>query len=217
VSAALGGLSPRLCEILRPLACQRLDEDHPRDAQEDRAVARAATAPPEARARAVELAYRQHHRLVYRVALRYGKGDASWAEDVTHDVFLDLHRALPALHDLDDLEGWLYRATTHRAMNRLRRERFLALPPVRWLLGAQKAEPPPPEAQLIARDDLRRAFEALDALPVKERVAFSMYYLDDRDQEEIGRILGHSKGYVCKLIQRAVTRLRGAGWEIADA
>ncbi|XXT16928.1 sigma-70 family RNA polymerase sigma factor [Sorangium sp. So ce429] len=66
----------------------------------------------------------------------------------------------------------------------------------------------------IARDDLRRAFDALNALPVKERVAFSMYYLDGKEQEEIGRVLGHSKGYVCKLIQRAVRHLGGAGWKV---
>jgi RNA polymerase sigma-70 factor (ECF subfamily) len=217
MSAALHGLSPEALEVLRPLACERLREAPAREAGADRALDLAATAPPEARARAVEALYRRHHRLVYRVALRYGKGDAAWAEDVTHDVFLDLYKALPSLHDLDDLEGWLYRATTHRAMNRLRRDRFLALPPVRFLLGERQVEPRVPEALAIARDDLRRAFDALDALPVKERVAFSMYYLDERDQEEIGRVLGHTKGYVCKLIQRAAARLRAAGWEVHHA
>jgi RNA polymerase sigma-70 factor (ECF subfamily) len=216
MSVAIAGLSPQAMDILRPLACERLCEDGaaPGEAA-PRAVALAANASPEARAAAVEAAYKKHHRLVYRVALRYGKGSASWAEDVTQDVFLDLHKALPALTDLDDLAGWLYRATTNRCMNRLRRERFLALAPVRWLLGERQAEPPVPESVAIARADLRRAFDALDALPVNERVAFSMYYLDDREQEEIGRVLGHSKSYVCKLIQRAAERLRAAGWEVA--
>jgi RNA polymerase sigma-70 factor (ECF subfamily) len=214
VSVALRRLDPRALEILRPLACQRLDEEEAIPAARDALVARAATASPEARAQAVEALYRRHHRLVYRIALRYGRGSTAWAEDVTQDVFLDLYEALPSLEDTGALDGWLYRATTNRCLNRLRRERFLALPPVRWLLGERQVEPRVPDAIAIARDDLRRAFDALEALPIKERVAFSMYHLDERDQEEIGRVLGHSKGYVCKLIQRAEQRLRDAGWEV---
>lgn len=161
--------------------------------------------------------YRKHHRLVFHLGLRYGRGDVAWAEDVTQEVFIDLFRAIKGLRDRDDLEGWLYRATSNRCLNRLRRERFLALAPVRWLLGEQQAEPAIPEALAIARDDLRRVFTALSALPPKEQVAFAMYHLDGKEQDEIGRTLGHSKSYVCKLIQRAEGRVRALGWEVGDA
>ncbi|WP_437871488.1 RNA polymerase sigma factor [Sorangium sp. So ce363] len=162
-----------------------------------------------------EALYRRHHPLVYRLALRYGRGNVAWAEDVTQDVFLDLMKALATLTDRDNLEGWLYRATSNRCLNRLRRDRFLDLAPFRWLLGQDEADPRPMlEEVAIARDDLRRAFKALGTLPPKEQVAFSMFYLDGKEQEEIGSVLGHSKGYVCKLIQRAVARLREAGWEV---
>ena len=164
----------------------------------------------------IEAIYQRHNADVLRVALRYGRGDLTFAEDVTHDVFLDLMKALPGLHDVDDLGGWLYRATTNRCLKRLRRERFLELPPVRWLLEQRAGKPRPPDAIAIARDDLQRAFDALNALPAKERVVFSMYYLDDKSQDEIGSILGHSKGYVSKLLQRAVTQLRETGWDVAD-
>lgn len=162
-----------------------------------------------------EALYRRHHHLVYRLALRYGRGNVAWAEDVTQDVFLDLMKALATLTDRDNLEGWLYRATSNRCLNRLRRDRFLDLAPIRWLLGQDEADQRPMlEEVAIARDDLRRAFEALGKLPPKEQIAFSMFYLDGKEQEEIGKILGHSKGYVCKLIQKAVAQLRDAGWEV---
>lgn len=166
---------------------------------------------------AVEALYRKHHAFVFGLALRYGRGRKAWAEDVLQDVFVDLLRALPSLHDTDALEGWLYRATTHRCFKRLRRERFLALPPVRWLLGAPHEEPVHPEAAAVARHDLRRAFEVVSALPPKERIAFCMFHVDGKSQDEIGEVLGHKKSYVCKLIQRTTDRLRELGWEVPDA
>ena len=74
----------------------------------------------------IEALYRKHHRLVFHLGLRYGRGDVAWAEDVTQEVFVHLFDVIKGLRDLDDMEGWLYRATTNRCLNRLRRERFLA-------------------------------------------------------------------------------------------
>ncbi len=211
-------MSSLATDLLRPLSCAA--------EREDPLVARAG-AGEGPRSRALDAAsreatdevgalYARHHRLVYKLALRYGRGDAAWAEDVTQDVFLGLFEVLASLDDRENLEGFLYRATTNRCLNKLRRDRFLNLAPVRWLLGEGQPSPRPPDALAIAHDDLRKAFEILGTLPAKERVAFSMYYLDDREQDEIGKVLGHSKGYVCKLIQRAVERLRAAGWEVED-
>lgn len=203
-------------DLLRPLACgPHAEEPSPRTALSAHALhvggAAEITATDE-----IGLLYRRHHRLVYRIALRYGRGNTAWAEDVTQDVFLGLFKILDTLTDRDGMEGWLYRATTNRCLNRLRHERFRDLAPVRWLLGERHSPPRRPDELVMARADLRRAFEILDLLPPKERVAFTMYYLDEQDQDEIGRVLNHSKSYVCKLIQRAVQRLRDAGWEVDD-
>lgn len=178
-------------------------------------------APAEARARdsavgLIEALYRKHHRLVYHLGLRYGQGNVAWAEDVTQEVFVHLFDVSGGLRDLDDMEGWLYRATTNRCLNRLRRDRFLALAPVRWLLGERQREPEVPEALAIARDDLRRVLGALGKLPPKEQIAFAMYYLDGKEQAEIGRLLGCSKSYVCKLIRRGVEKMRALGMEVSD-
>ena len=163
----------------------------------------------------IEALYKRHHVLVYRLALRYGRGNAAWAEDVTQEVFLALFDVLDRLDDRDGLEPWFYRVTTNRCLNRLRRERVRQAAPVRWLLGAKAKEPVDPERVTAAREGLDRAWSALDALSPKERVAFCMYYLDGKLLTEIGAVIGHSKGYVCKLIKRAETHVRAAGWEVS--
>jgi RNA polymerase sigma-70 factor (ECF subfamily) len=162
----------------------------------------------------VEALYKRHHVLVYKLALRYARGNSAWAEDVTQEVFLALFDVLDRLDDRDGLEPWFYRVTTNRCLNRLRRERVRQAAPVRWLLGAKTKDPVDPERLAAAREGLDRAWGALDALTPKERVAFCMYYLDGKLLTEIGAVIGHSKGYVCKLIKRAETHVRAAGWGV---
>jgi RNA polymerase sigma-70 factor, ECF subfamily len=160
--------------------------------------------------------YRRYHPLVYRLALRYGRGDAAWAEDITQEVFLRLFDVVHRLVEGDGLEGWFYRVTTNRCLNRLRRERLRNATPLRWLLGGPTPEPVDPERLTAAKQGLHQAWDALESLAPKERIAFCMHHLDGRHLDEIGAVLGHSKGYVCKLVQRAQARIRMQGWEVGD-
>ena len=167
----------------------------------------------------VEALYLEHRDFVYRLALRYGGGSHAWAEDVTQEVFLRLFDVVAELRDEGSpaaLEPWFYRVTTNRCLNRLRAERLRDSAPVRWLLGrrAEDRNSRDPERVTAAREGLEQAGAVLASLPPKERVAFSMHVLDGKKQIEIAELLGHSKGYVSKLIARAEDRIRSAGWEV---
>ncbi|MEM7153665.1 MAG: sigma-70 family RNA polymerase sigma factor [Myxococcota bacterium] len=165
----------------------------------------------------VDALYRRYHDLVYRLALRYGSGNAAWAEDVTQEVFLRLFDAIDRLDERDGLEGWFYRVTSNYCLNRLRRQRVRNAAPVRWLLGEKVRPPVDPERLIAAREGLDQASTVLERLPPKERIAFCMVHIDGKTLVEIGGILGHSKGYVCKLVKRAEARVRAQGWEVGDA
>ena len=167
----------------------------------------------------VEVLYLEHRDRVYRLALRYGGGSHAWAEDITQEVFLRLFDVVDGLQDDGSpatLEPWFYRVTTNRCLNRLRAERLRDSAPVRWLLGrrADDGQSRDPERVTAAREGLALADAVLASLPPKERVAFSMHVLDGKKQIEIAELLGHSKGYVSKLIARAEERIRSAGWEV---
>lgn len=170
----------------------------------------------------VEALYLEHREFVYRLALRYGGGSHAWAEDVTQEVFVRLFDVIDSLQDDGSpaaLEPWFYRVTTNRCLNRLRAERLRNSAPVRWLLGrrAEDGRGRDPERVTAARQGLAQANAVLASLPPKERVAFSMHVLDGKKQIEIAEQLGHSKGYVSKLIARAEERIRAAGWEVPGA
>lgn len=152
---------------------------------------------------------------VFRTALRYGAGDRDFAEDVTQDVFVRLMGALGRLDDRDELGGWLYRVTVNLCLNRLQRER--ARRTLLGLLGRGLPSTVVPERVSEARSELARVLETIEALPPKERVALTMLHVDGRSQNEIAEVLGHSKGYVSKLVDRAHARVRARGWEVRDA
>jgi RNA polymerase sigma-70 factor (ECF subfamily) len=180
---------------------------------------RAAEQPGHARTTAESLSwlYERYREDVFHLALRYGRGNVAWAEDVTQDVFLRLFRMPKTLHDHESLSGWFYRVTTNRCLNKLRNDRLRQATPLGWLLGKRTPYERTPEVIAMARDELEQAFDAVNALPVKERLAFYMHHVDGRDQAEVARVLGHSKGYVSKLLKRAEQRLTAAGWKVERA
>jgi len=155
----------------------------------------------------IDALYAQHRDRVYRVALRYAYGNIAWAEDITQDVFVKLCEVHHQLEDLQALGAWFYRVTTNMCLNRLERDRFLQLTPVRYVL-AQRKSPRTPEVLTGATQQMRRVLETLRTLPPKESVVFCMKHLDGKDQTEICETLKMSKGYVSKLLKRAEERVR---------
>jgi RNA polymerase sigma-70 factor (ECF subfamily) len=146
--------------------------------------------------------YRAHGTTVYGLALRYGGGDTAWAEDVTQEVFCDLYGRVDRVSRMDNPGGWIYRATTSRCLNRLRDDRRRRAR-VEQAARTQSLLAGSLEAQGEARDRLMRLFEVVGDLPPRERVCFWMHHADGLGVSEIGAILGHSKGYVSKLLTRA--------------
>jgi RNA polymerase sigma-70 factor (ECF subfamily) len=153
----------------------------------------------------VERLYVRHRDQVFRQALRYG--DRAFAEDVTHDVFLRLVTAIDRLEDEDDLGGWFHRVTQNRCLTKLKRDRFHAqLNNV--LSFFQTPVSRTPEADVVAKDEIEKTLAAVRSLPPKERLAFSMLHLDGKSQNEIALSMGHTKGYVSKVLKRATERVR---------
>lgn len=164
--------------------------------------------PARAREAIVTELYRRHVGDAFKLALRYGSGDRDWAEDVVQDVFVEVHRHAPRLALMESAGGWIYRATTSRCLNRLRRDRFLRTPVVRWALELREVPVPSPEVLGAARDELGKVFAAVNALPPKQRICFWMYHVDGKTQDEIGEVVGCRKSYVSKLLSRAERALQ---------
>jgi len=158
----------------------------------------------------VESAYVHHHEWVFYLAMRYGGGDQAWAEDVTQDVFIQLLREFERGTEIHNPRGWLSRTTTNRCITKLRRARFLEAPGVRTLLGIRARQPATPEELGIVDQDLALVARVLRDASPKERASFYLHHIDHISLREIGETIGHTKGYVSKLIARVEARIQQA-------
>lgn len=165
----------------------------------------------------VRTLYERERDRLFRVALRVGGGRRSFAEDVVHDVFVQLLQRFDDVEDRHDLGGWLYRCTMNGCLSRLRKESVRANPLVALLLG--QSMPEGPSADVRARLDATQkdALDALALLSAKERVAFCMVRLDDAPLKDVADVLACSVPTACKLVQKAETVLQRNGWGTAAA
>ena len=174
------------------------------------------SANAQARGPTFEAAYKAHHRHVYCQCLRYGGGNPSFAEDVTHDVFVKLLEHLPALDSPHDLAGWLYRVAANLSLTRLRRSRSIRRRFLPAYGRAMETFEPPFDLAVEQREAATAALATLGALPPRERLVMCMKVLEGKSQREIAELLSLTEGYVSKLYARAWERVRAAGWEGDD-
>ncbi len=143
-------------------------------------------------------------------------GNATWAEDVTHDVFIRLLEKAPRLDRAAPVVGWLLTVAHGFCMDKMRRDHSW-WHRVREGVTAEVETVAPPEHHRDHDDVLFAHLRAaLAKLPHKERAVVAMKYLDGLRQTDVAAALGCSEGYVSKLLTHGLARLRAMGWEVDD-
>jgi RNA polymerase sigma-70 factor (ECF subfamily) len=163
-----------------------------------------------ARARRGELAafdqlMRQHEARVFSIALRF-TGRRADAEELTQDVFVQLHGSLGSMTDAGHLQRWLLRTVTHRCLNRLRDQRRRPqLVPIETIPAS--AEPAAPESgsDPLAGPHLRRLL--LELAP-EARVVLLLRFQEDLDPSDIAAALDMSVNTVKSHLRRSLEWLR---------
>jgi RNA polymerase sigma-70 factor (ECF subfamily) len=140
--------------------------------------------------------YDQYAGLLFRVGYSL-LGDASEAEDLVHDVFLGLPRALATFEGRGSFEGWLKRIAARTALMKLRqaRSRTTWMQRLGWTLPGFD-RPPDSDAAL----DLE---SALGELTPALRAAFVLREVQGYSYEEVADLLGISGGAARVRVLRA--------------
>jgi RNA polymerase sigma-70 factor (ECF subfamily) len=153
-------------------------------------------------ANTLDALYRRHAPSVFRRALRI-LGNPADAHEVVQDVFLSLFERPEQYQAKSALTTFLYSATTHAALNRIRNQKNR----LRLLSDQLPGEPMDrsthtnPERLLELQGLLGRLPEPLGAVAVH-------YYLDELSHDEIARILGCSRRHVGHLLERLTAWVR---------
>jgi RNA polymerase sigma-70 factor (ECF subfamily) len=118
--------------------------------------------------------------------------------DVVQDVFVQVHRSIGAFRGESAFSTWLYRLTLNVATSHLRhagRDRVAEAP--------ERDSGVDGEQRLQAREDLRRLYLALDALPAEKRQVFVLYEIEGLTLQEIADLLGTGIPTVAARLRRA--------------
>ena len=144
--------------------------------------------------------------------------DRADAEDCLHDVFVSLAAESARVRPDGNLKGYLVTATANRSRDRLRRRgRCGRAGETASRTGDDiVGETADPAAAMIEREDARRLYRAIAALPPEQRTVISLRLHGEMTFEEIARQEGVSNNTIRSRYRYGLDKLRsslGAGVE----
>jgi RNA polymerase sigma-70 factor (ECF subfamily) len=160
--------------------------------------------------RALHSLYEQTHRIVFTLIVRI-TANRETAEEVTLDVFYDVWRKASTYDPANgSVVGWIMNQARSRAIDRLRfdqrKKRVNTYPhslrPTTDIVDPQQA--------FIFEEQSRLLRNALEALPLDERIAIETAFFSELTYEETARKLNQPLGTVKTRIRSGMGKLREA-------
>lgn len=148
---------------------------------------------------------------VYRYVRRLVR-DEHATEDLTQDIFLQVHRALSTYDPDRELRPWVFTIATNKVRDFWRSQRHAAglEETSAGAAGVRRSAADRPDAQLLQSERDEAVRRAIDDLPESMRVAVHLRVYEDLSFEAIGAILGRNEVAVRKRYSRALEQLREA-------
>jgi RNA polymerase sigma-70 factor (ECF subfamily) len=127
--------------------------------------------------------------------------------DLLQDIFIKIWTALPTFRGDAKLYTWLYRIATNEVLNHLRKKRFKALISLESATGiADKMIDD--DAHFNGNQLQRELHKAIQRLPEKQTVVFSLRYFDEMKYEDISEITGTSVGALKASYHHAYSKVK---------
>ena len=160
-----------------------------------------------------EALYNQYCILVYNVALHYLQNKEE-AEEITQDVFVQVHNSLSKFNNKATLKTWIYRITINKSLDYLKHKKSLK----RFFMFGKTSNNEHhlndfsnfdhPGIALENKEDAVILFKAINELTVNQKTAFILSKLDGLSNPEIASIMTVSISSVESLIFRAKQTLK---------
>jgi RNA polymerase sigma-70 factor (ECF subfamily) len=152
--------------------------------------------------------YDQHHEAIRAFAARL-LGDRASAEDLVHEVFVQLPRVASRFRGESSLRTFLTGIAVNRARHFVRAaarrraatSRMLAEPPSSLSAGS-------PEDEHQRREVLEAVTRCLDKLPLDQRIAFVLCDVEERTSKEASEVAGCPEATIRTRLFHARKKLR---------
>lgn len=162
----------------------------------------------------LEEIYSMYKNKVYNLALQYVQNIED-AEEITQDVFVNIHLSLAQFKYNAELSTWIYKITINKSLDYIkmkkRKKRFGL---ITSLFHQESNEPRMdvtefnhPGVQMENKEATKKIFNAINALRDKQRTAIILSKIEQKSQKEIAEIMQLNIGAVESLIARAKANL----------
>jgi RNA polymerase sigma-70 factor (ECF subfamily) len=125
---------------------------------------------------------REHQSMVYSLAMHFLR-DPDAAQELSQEVFLQLHRNMAGLESGAHVQFWLRRVTCHRCIDTIRRAK--ARPELSMEDAPEPASPPSVGDPLLSG----RLQRLVASLPAGLRAVIVLRYQEDLEPAEIAEVL----------------------------
>lgn len=144
---------------------------------------------------------KQHGGLVFSIAYHF-LGSAALAEEISQDVFLELHKNMGKIDSDVHALAWLRRSTTNRCIDASRKSSYRREVPIHDTFH-------PASAGVMSDPMLQEGLrKAVGTLPEWQRAVVILRYQEDMDPEEIAAVLEIPVNTVKSRLHRAIEALR---------
>ena len=156
---------------------------------------------------AFEEIYNRHHRRVYSICLRMLQNTTE-AEDLTQDVFIQLHRKIGSFRGDSAFTTWLHRLTVNQVLMHFRKRN------VKFEKTTEEGETP---IQIVGGTHNPLKMPVVDKIAIEDAIAqlpdgyrnvFVLHDVEGYEHEEVARILGCSVGTSKSQLHKARLKLR---------
>ena len=135
---------------------------------------------------------KRYQQKVYWIARRM-VGDHHEADDITQDVFVRVYESLKGFRGESNFFTWLYRVATNISLNAVRKHK------VREFLRLEDTPHPVddtdgPVEQLEQKEFDTILEQAIERLPTRQKLVFTMRYYNELPYDEMAKILKRSVG-----------------------
>jgi RNA polymerase sigma-70 factor (ECF subfamily) len=156
---------------------------------------------------AFESLYNQHHRRVYSLCVRM-LGHTSQAEDLTQEVFLQVHRKLGSFRGDSAFTTWLHRLTVNQVLMHFRKRGVKLEHTSEEGDFTDVIETPIQSTRRISMVERLALERAIAELPPGYRTVFVLHDVEGYEHEEISNLLKVSIGTSKSQLHKARMRLR---------